>query len=94
VYGPDARRQEECWRRRSRPAHRPAHVPVRVDDRRGRGGAHLNRLRNQVPEQQAARTKATLGCAFDGWLKVHEVEDNAHEGYEAVVSGFHVTHVV
>jgi integrase len=49
----------------------------------------LSRLRNQVAEQQAARTKATLGCAFDGWLEVHEVEDNMHEGYEAVVvSGF------
>src|ERR671917_1766107 len=43
----------------------------------------LNRFRAQVDAQQNARTKATLGAAIDAWLRIHEVEENTRQGYEA-----------
>jgi integrase len=43
----------------------------------------LNRFRAEVDTQQNARTKATLGAAIDAWLRIHEVEDNTRQGYEA-----------
>ncbi len=43
----------------------------------------LNRMRAEVQAQQHARTRATLGAALDAWLRVHEVEANTREGYEA-----------
>jgi integrase len=43
----------------------------------------LNRFRAEVDAQQNARTKATLGAAIDAWLRIHEVEDNTRQGYEA-----------
>ena len=43
----------------------------------------LNRLRAEVESQQQARTRATLGAALDAWLRVHEVEANTRQGYEA-----------
>ena len=43
----------------------------------------LNRFRAQVDAQQNARTKATLGAAIDAWLRVHKVEENTRQGYEA-----------
>jgi hypothetical protein len=43
----------------------------------------LNRLRAEVESQQQARTRATLGAALNAWLRVHEVEANTRQGYEA-----------
>jgi integrase len=43
----------------------------------------LNRFRAQVDAQQNARTKATLGAAIDAWLRIHGVEENTRQGYEA-----------
>ncbi|MGH3963035.1 MAG: tyrosine-type recombinase/integrase [Pseudonocardiaceae bacterium] len=45
----------------------------------------LTRLRAEVESQQQARTRATLGAALDAWLKVHEVEENTRQGYEAYI---------
>lgn len=45
----------------------------------------LTRLRAEVDSQQQAKTRATLGTALDAWLKVHEVEDNTRQGYEAYI---------
>lgn len=43
----------------------------------------LNRFRAEVDAQQNARTKATLGAGMDAWLRIHEVEENTRQGYEA-----------
>lgn len=43
----------------------------------------LNRFRAQVDTQQNARTKATLCAAIDAWLRIHEVEENTRQGYDA-----------
>ncbi len=43
----------------------------------------LNRLMAKVEGQEHARTRATLGTALDSWLRVHEVEENTRQGYEA-----------
>lgn len=42
----------------------------------------LRRLLSDVDEAQHARTRATLGAAFDAWMRVHEVEQSTLEGYE------------
>lgn len=51
------------------------------DDRQAQRA--LRRLLSEVDEQRHARTKATLGTAIDAWLRVHEVEQNTWNGYEA-----------
>jgi len=43
----------------------------------------LNRLLAKVEGQEHARTRATLGTALDSWLRVHEVEENTRQEYEA-----------
>ena len=43
----------------------------------------LNRLLAKVEDPDHARTRATLGAALDSWLRVHEVEANTRQGYEA-----------
>ncbi len=45
----------------------------------------LNRLLAEVDAQRTARTRATLGTALHAWLRVHEVEANTRQGYEAYI---------
>lgn len=51
------------------------------DDRQAQRA--LRKLLSEVDEHRHARTKATLGAAVDAWLRVHEVEQNTRNGYEA-----------
>jgi integrase len=44
--------------------------------------AMLRRLRAQVDEERAPRTKASFCAAMEAWLRVHDVEESTRESYE------------
>ena len=44
--------------------------------------AILRRLRAQVDEQRAPKTKASFRAAMDAWLRVLDVEASTRESYE------------
>ena len=44
--------------------------------------AILRRLRAQVDEQRAPKTKASFRAAMDAWLRVLDVEESTRESYE------------